>query len=49
MISTSIITVDYVKSKDNLEDPLTKWLNSNQVDKTSEGIEIKAQDKLRFI
>ena len=41
LISTGVISVDYVKSKDNIADPLTKGLNRDQVDKTSKGMGLK--------
>lgn len=41
LISTSVISVDYVRSKDNIADPLTKGLNRDQVEKTSEGMGLK--------
>ena len=37
LISTGIISVDYVKSKDNIADPLTKGLNRELVEKSSKG------------
>ena len=33
LLSTGVITVDYVKSKDNIADPLTKALNRELVAK----------------
>ncbi|PHT33371.1 hypothetical protein CQW23_25171 [Capsicum baccatum] len=35
LLSSGIITVDYVKSKDNVSDPLTKGLSREGVEKTS--------------
>ncbi|PHU19045.1 hypothetical protein BC332_10196 [Capsicum chinense] len=35
LLSTGIITVDYVKSKDNVSDPLTKGLSREGVERTS--------------
>ncbi|PHT74157.1 hypothetical protein T459_21434 [Capsicum annuum] len=35
LLSSEIITVDYVKSKDNVLDPLTKGLSREEVEKTS--------------
>ena len=35
LLSTGIVTIDYVKSKDNIADPLTKGLNRELVDKAS--------------
>ncbi|WMV23229.1 hypothetical protein MTR67_016614 [Solanum verrucosum] len=34
LLSSEIITIDYVKSKDNLSDPLTKSLHSFEGDNT---------------
>ena len=41
LISTGVITVDYVKSKDNIADPLTKGLNRELVEKSSKGMRLK--------
>ena len=41
LLSTGIISIDYVKSKDNIADPLTKWLNRKLVEKSSKGIGLK--------
>ena len=41
LLSTGVISVDYVKSKDNIADPLTKWLSRELVEKSSKGIELK--------
>ena len=41
LLSTGVISVDYVKSKDNITDPLTKWLSRELVEKSSNGIELK--------
>ena len=41
LISTGVISVDYVKSKDNIADPLTKGLNRELVEKSSRGIGLK--------
>ncbi|PHT63941.1 hypothetical protein T459_32239 [Capsicum annuum] len=37
-LSSGIITVDYVKSKDNVSDPLTKGLSREGVQRTSKGM-----------
>ena len=37
-LSNGIITINYIKSKDNLEDPLTKGLTREQVNCTSRGM-----------
>ena len=41
LLSTGIITIDYVKSKDNIADPLTKGLNRELVEKSSRGMGLK--------
>ena len=38
LISTGVISIDYVRSKDNIEDPLTKGLNRELVEKSSRGM-----------
>ena len=35
LLSSGIITIDYVKSKDNVSDPLTKGLTREGVEKSS--------------
>ena len=45
LISTGIITVDYVKSKDNIADPLTKGLSRELVQKSSMGMGLKPLNK----
>ena len=39
--STGVITINYVKSKDNIADPLTKVLSSELVNKSSKGMGLK--------
>jgi len=41
LLSTGIITIDYVKSKDNIADPLTKGLSRELVHKSSRGMGLK--------
>ena len=41
LISIGVISVDYVKSKDNIADPLTKGLNRELVEKSSRGMGLK--------
>ena len=41
LISTGIITIDYIPSKDNIADPLTKGLPREVVDKSSRGMGLK--------
>ena len=38
LLSNRVISVDYVKSKDNIADPLTKGLNREQMYKSSRGM-----------
>ena len=40
-LSTGVISVYFVKSKDNIADPLTKGLNRELVEKSSKGIGLK--------
>ena len=40
-LSTGVISIDYVKSKDNIADPLTKGLNRELVGKSSKGMRLK--------
>jgi hypothetical protein len=41
LLTTGVITVDYVKSKDNIADPLTKGLSVEAVYKSSKGMGLK--------
>ena len=41
LLSTGVISVDYVKSKYNITDPLTKGLNKELVEKSSKGMRLK--------
>ncbi|RVW97088.1 Retrovirus-related Pol polyprotein from transposon TNT 1-94 [Vitis vinifera] len=41
LLSTGVISVNYVKSKDNIADPLTKGLNRELVEKSSRGMGLK--------
>ncbi|PHU09637.1 hypothetical protein BC332_21497 [Capsicum chinense] len=41
LLSTGIITVDYVKSKDNVSNPLTKGLSRERVERTSKGMGLR--------
>ena len=38
LLSTGVISIDYVKSKDNIADPLTKGLNKELVEMSSKGM-----------
>ncbi|KAK6142781.1 hypothetical protein DH2020_023129 [Rehmannia glutinosa] len=42
LISRGIISIDYVKSKENITDPLTKGLNRDQFHKLLEGMGVKS-------
>ncbi|PHT87585.1 hypothetical protein T459_09691 [Capsicum annuum] len=41
LLSSGIITIDYVKSKDNVSDPLTKGLSKEGVERTSKGMGLR--------
>ncbi|PHT58569.1 hypothetical protein CQW23_00932 [Capsicum baccatum] len=41
LFSSGIITIDYVKSKDNMSDPLTKGLSREGVERTSKGMGLR--------
>ncbi|PHT40589.1 hypothetical protein CQW23_19443 [Capsicum baccatum] len=41
LLSSGIIIVDYVKSKDNVSDPLTKGLSREGVERTSKGMGLR--------
>ncbi|PHT50642.1 hypothetical protein CQW23_10389 [Capsicum baccatum] len=41
LLSSGIITVDYVKSKDNVSDPLTKGLSREGVERASKGMGLR--------
>ena len=41
LLSTGLISMDYVKSKDNIIDPLTKRLNRELVEKSLSGMRLK--------
>ena len=45
LLSNGIISIDYIKSKDNLGDPLTKGLTREQVNCTSRGMRLKPMTK----
>ena len=50
LLYTRVISIDYVKSKDNIVDPLTKELNRELVEKSSRGMELKSIEwKIYFI
>ena len=41
LLLNGIISIDYVKSKDNIADPLTKGLTQEQVESLSRGMGLK--------
>ena len=41
LLSVCVISLDYVTSKDNIADPLTKWLNKELVETSSKGMRLK--------
>ena len=41
LLSVCVISLDYVTSKDNIADPLTKWLNRELVETSSKRIGLK--------
>ena len=41
LLSNGIISIDYVKSKENIVDPLTKCLTKEQVYNSSKGMKLK--------
>ena len=41
LLSTRVISMDYVKSRDNIADTLTKGLNKELVEKSSKGMRLK--------
>ena len=45
LLSNGIISIDYIKSKDNLTDLLTKGLTREQVNCTSRGMGLKPMTK----
>ena len=45
LLSNGIISIDYIKSKDNLANPLTKGLTREQVNCTSSGMRLKLMTK----
>ena len=45
LLSNEIISIDYIKSKDNLADPLAKGLTREQVNCTSRGMGLKPMTK----
>ena len=41
LLSIGVISIDYIKLKDNIVDPLTKGLNRELVEKSSKGMRLK--------
>ena len=48
-LSNGIISIDYIKLKDNLADPLTEGLTREQVNCTSRGMRLKPMKKNHLI
>ena len=44
LLSSGVISIDYVRSKENIADPLTKGLNRHQVEKTTKGMGLKPME-----
>ncbi|CAM8908096.1 unnamed protein product [Rhodiola kirilowii] len=44
LLSSGVISIDYVRSKENIADPLTKGFNRDQVEKTTKGMGLKPVD-----
>ena len=42
LISNGIMTIEYIRSKENIADPLTKGLTKVQVSKSSRGMSLKS-------
>ena len=45
LLSIRLISIDYVKSKDNIADPLTKRLNRELVEKSLSGMGLKSMNR----
>ena len=45
LFSNGVISIDYIKSKDNLANPLTKGLPRDQVNYLSSGMKLKSITK----
>ena len=41
LLSNGIMTIEYIRSKENIADPLTKGLTIEQVSKSSRGMGLK--------
>ena len=41
LLSNGIMTIEYIRSKENIADPLTKGLTREQVSKSSRGMSLK--------
>ena len=41
LLSNGIMTIEYIRSKENIADPLTKGLTRDQVSKSSRGMGLK--------
>ena len=49
LFSSGIVTIDYVKSNDNIEDPLTKGLTQELVDQASKGMSLKPMNEKNIV
>ena len=41
LLSSGVVAIDYVRSNDNIANPLTKWLTRELVDQASKGMSLK--------
>ena len=41
LLDNGIVSIDYVRSKDNIADPLTKGLTKDQIERSSRGMGLK--------
>ena len=49
LLSSGIISIDYIRSKDNVADPLTKGLNRELVEKFTKGMGVKPVENRSFM
>ena len=47
LLSDGIMTIEYIRLKENIADPLTKGLTREQVSKSSRGMGLKLTDELK--
>ena len=48
LLSNGVVSIDYVKSKDNIADPLTKGLNRVLVETSSKGMGLRPLEVIRM-